>query len=230
MAAATIEKPVIEFNEMTFESFTKQGLQVPDGVEGGVFQKQQNDKFMARFKPEKGPLRIVIDSMHRRQVITYDKDGKAVKKEYLTFRASYFGRDWLGNDLPPIRGQEHGRFLKPKFSTTIHQDMTTGDQIAKKEYLGQTEVVCYIELTDKNRKQIIQDIINESNGTLTDKIVFYGHFPDSARGRAHRNNLFSFDQFINSSFDELERLTWREGGPQGNCVPYVSKDKKSYHG
>ena len=47
---------------------------------------------------------------------------------------------------------------------------------------------------------------------------------------SYRNNLFSYDQFINSSFDELERLAWKEGGPQGTFIPYDSKDNKGYNG
>ena len=39
-----------------------------------------------------------------------------------------------------------------------------------------------------------------------------------------------YEQFVNSSFDELERLAWKEGGPQGTFVPYASKDNKGYHG
>lgn len=74
------------------------------------------------------------------------------------------------------------------------------------------------------------DIINKCNGTIIDKIIWYAHFPDSAKGRAFRCNLFSYEQFINSSFDELERLAWKEGGPQGTFVPYDSKDNKGYHG
>ena len=47
---------------------------------------------------------------------------------------------------------------------------------------------------------------------------------------SYRNNLFSYDQFINSSFDELERLAGKEGEPQGRCVPYDSKGNKGYNG
>jgi hypothetical protein len=83
-----------------------------------------------------------------------------------------------------------------------------------------------IELTEKNRKQVIQDIINKSNGSLIENIKFYGHFESSIKGPSFRCDQFSF---INSSFDELEILARKQGGPQGNA-PRLSKDKKSYMG
>ena len=43
---------------------------------------------------------------------------------------------------------------------------------------------------------------------------------------SYRNNLFSYDQFINSSFDELERLARKEGGPKEHLFPMIVKTIK----
>jgi hypothetical protein len=102
----------------------------------------------------------------------------------------------------------------------------TGDHIPIKEYDGEVEEY-YIELTDKTSKQLIEDIINKSNVSTIDSITFYGHFPNSPKCPSFRCDLYSYDQFINSSIDELERLGRKEEGPQGNA-PYQSKDKKAY--
>jgi hypothetical protein len=40
----------------------------------------------------------------------------------------------------------------------------------------------------------------------------------------HSGNQFTYDQFINCSLDELERLARTSQTP----IPYSSKDKKSY--
>jgi len=114
-----------------------------------------------------------------------------------------------------------------KVSTTLNPE--TGDHIPKKEYDGEVEEY-YIELTDKTRKQLIEeDIINKSNGSTIDSIRFYGHFPNSPKCPSFHCDLYSYDQFINSSIDKLERLGRKEKGPQGNA-PYQSKDKKAYRG
>jgi hypothetical protein len=213
------------FNEKSLEAFTKEGLDPPHDVRSEI---ERIAKFKARFKEEKGKLQIIIKTMNRRAIITYDKTGKAVKKEFLTYRADYHGKDWLGNDIW-IREHFHGQFKRPKFRTTMEMNYETGDHVPKKEYDGTVDVYT-IELTDKNRKQIIEDIINKCNGSIIDQILFYGHFLNSPQGPSFRCNLYTYDQFINSSIEELERLGRKEGGPQGTCVPYKSKDKKQYMG
>jgi hypothetical protein len=108
----------------------------------------------------------------------------------------------------------------------MEMNYETGDHVPKKEYDGTVDVYT-IELTDKNRKQIIEDIINSSNGTIIDEILFYGHFLQSVKGIAFRCNIFTHDQFINSSMEELERLGRTTPSP---ALRYSDKDKKGYHG
>jgi hypothetical protein len=219
-----MSKPDIQFNEKTWEAFEKQKLELSNAM---LTQKGILGKFRSNFKQEKGPLQIIINTMNRRQVITYDDKGSAIKKDFLTWNANYHGKDWVDNDLW-IREHIHGIHYEPKFKTTFTQDLETGEMIPKKEYNGAVEVYD-IELTDKNRKQVIEDIINNCNGSIIDNIKFYGHFTNSPQGPSFRCNLYTYDQFINSSMEELERLGRKQGGPQGNA-PYQSKDGKLYLG
>ena len=125
-----------------------------------------------------------------------------------------------------IRDHIDGVYYKPKFRTTMTQDLETGDHVPKKEYDGITEEY-YIELTEKNRKQIIEDIINKSNGTLIDAIKFYYHVPQSSKGgMSFRCDQYTYDQFINSSLDELERIARTTPSP----IPYSRKIRKPYMG
>jgi hypothetical protein len=217
-------KSEIQFNEKTLESFEKEELEPPHGT---LTLKAQYDKFKAQFKEDKGPLQQIITRMHRKSKIVFDEEGKAVKKDYLTYEVDYHAKNWLSNDLF-IRGHIHGMHHEPKFRATTKLDPETGNHIINNENDGIQEVYD-IELTDKNRKQVIQDIINKSIGSLIDNIKFYGHFESSIKGPSFRCDQFSYDQFINSSFDELEALARKQGGPQGNA-PRLSKDKKSYMG
>lgn len=215
-------QPKIEFDdEKTLEAFTQEGLDPPYDVRSEL---ERIAKFKARFKEEKGALQKIIKTMNRRQIIIYDENGKAVMKEFLTYRADYHGKDWLENDLW-IRTHLHGQFKRPKFRTTMEMNYETGDHVPRKEYDGAVDEY-YIELTDKNRKQKIEEIINNSNGTIIDEILFYGHFPQSVKGSSFRCNIFTYDQMINSSLDELERLARTTPSPSR----YSDKDKKGYHG
>jgi hypothetical protein len=214
--------PEIEFNEKTLEATEKEGLDLPHGL---LAEKERYDKFRSKFKEEKGPLQKIIKSMHRRPVVSFDeKTGKALRKDYLTYVTEYHGHDWLGNDLW-IRDHIDGVYYKPKFRVTTTLNPETGDHVPKKEFDGMTEEY-YIELTDKNRKHVIEDIINKSNGTFVENIKFYYHVPGSLKGPPFRCDQYTYDQFINSSLQELETLARKGIG----TVPYSSKDKKAYMG
>jgi hypothetical protein len=215
-------KTEIQFNERTLEAFEKEELDLPHGV---VAEKEMHDKFRSKFKEEKGALQIIIKSMHRRPIISFDDKGKAVKKDVLTYVSEFHGYDWLGNDLW-IRDHIDGVYYKPKFRTTTTLDPETGDHIPKKEFDGMTEEY-YIELTEKNRKQIIEDIINKSNGTMIDAIKFYYHVPQSSKGgMSFRCDQYDYSLFINSSLSEMERLARTTQSP----IPYSKKDMKGYMG
>jgi hypothetical protein len=82
-----------------------------------------------------------------------------------------------------------------------------------------------IEVTDKNRKQIIEDIIYNATDTYIDEIKFYYEIPDSNKGRGFRCNIYTFDTWLNSSLDELEDLARTTPTPL-----HSSKDNKAYHG
>jgi hypothetical protein len=210
----------IQFNERTIEAFEKEKLDIPHGV---LAEKERNDKFKSKFKKENGSLQKIVKSMHRRPLVTFDDKGKAVKKDVLTYVSEYHGKDWLGNDLW-IRDHVDGIYYKPKFRVTTTLDPETGDHKPKREYDGLTEEY-YIELTEKNRKQVIEDIVNKCNGTMIDDIKFYYHVPQSSKGgMSFRCDQYTYDQFINSSSDEMERLARTTPSP----ILYSKKDMKSY--
>lgn len=212
-------KTEVRFHERTFEAYGQEGLDPPRGI---LAVKARYEKFKSKFKEDKGPLQIIIKSMHRRPKIIFDTTRKAIKKNFLTYTTEYIGHDWLGNEMRVIYNIE-GVFTKPRMKVTTKLDPETGDHIPKKEYDGEVEEY-YIELTDKNRKQVIEDIINKSNGSAIDNIIFYEHFTGSIKGPPFRCNQSTYDQFINSSFDELERLA----RTSQTTIPYSCKDKKSY--
>lgn len=215
-------KPEIEFNERTLEAFEKEKFDVPHGV---IAEKERHDKFRSKFKEVKGALQIIIKSMHRRPITTFDDKGKAVKKDVLTYNTEYWGHDWLGNVINVMDNIE-GVYYKSKFRVTTTLDPETGNHVPKKEYDGITEEY-YIELTEKNRKQIIEDIINKCNGTMIDNIKFYYHVPQSSKGgMSFRCDQYTYDQFINSSLDEMERIARTTPSP----IPYSKKDQKGYMG
>jgi len=224
---ATIPKPEIEipFNDRTFQAMSKESIESPFARRSKL-SKERHDRFRAKFKPEKGPLQKIINQMVRKPVITYDEKGKAVKKDHLVYNYDVIGFDWLGNRI--MQPDVEGYYYKPKFTTTTSLNPKTGEPILHKHYAGE-EQIFYIELTEKNRKKVIEDIINKSNGSTIDQITFVARLPHTLYGPEMRNNQFTYDQFINSDMDTLEKLARKEGGPQG-IIPHSNKDTKPYMG
>lgn len=216
------EKDIFGFNEKTIEAYEKENLDAPRGF---IAEKERQDKFRAKHKEDKGKLKIIVRTMHRRPLVTHDKNGKGIIKDFLTYTADYFGKDWLDNDIN-ILSHTHGVYRKPKFRTFTKLNPETGDHEIKKEYNGKFEELYYIELTEKNRKQVIQDIINKSNGTLLENVLYYYHVPHSVKGMGFRCSIFTYDQFVNSSPEELENLARSSPSP----VQHLIKDRKSYMG
>ena len=69
-------KTEIQFNVKTLQAFEKEKLEPCNAM---LAQKAMFDKFKSKFKEDQYPLQIIINSMHRRSIITVDDKGKAVK-------------------------------------------------------------------------------------------------------------------------------------------------------
>ncbi len=210
----------IKFNEQTIEEYTIEGIDPPRGE---LARKGRNDLFRSKFNEEKGKLRITIPTMHRRPIKVVGKDGKTITKDYLTYETNYSGHDWLGNPIQILDNIE-GMHYKPKLYVHTRINPETGEYIQERQLSGQ-ETIYTIELTEKNRKKIIEDIVNKSNSS-PESILYYFHVPLTAKGSPFRCAIYTYDQFINSSMEELENLARKTPSP----VQHLVKDRKDYHG
>lgn len=196
---------------------------IPDEIHGKLYNKGQLNDFLRKVKEDKQPIQKIIMTMKRLPKVVYDKDGKPHKKDYLEVNSQVRGIDWLGN---PMRVFEifDGFHWEPEFTTKYERNYETGDMIPSKQYQG-AKKVHDIELTDNNRKKITEDIINASRGTSVDRILFYYEVPTSIKGSGHRDGNYTYDQFINSSPEEMENLAWTRPTPLR-----ANKDRKGYMG
>ena len=138
--------------------------------------------------------------MKRIPMVVRDKNGKEERKDFLEVHSELTSMDWKDNFLR-VTDYYDGFHLEPHLHTVVKgRDEETGDLILEKRRMG-IKKVYDIELTDKNRKQVIQDIINNATGTYRDAIKYYFQVPDSIRGSADRDGGYTYDQFINCSLD-----------------------------
>jgi hypothetical protein len=216
-----IKTELRQYQKKTLEAFEKEDVKLPYEL---AIQKMRVDDFLRKAKEDQAPIQKIIQTMKRIPKVVYDKDGKATKKEYLEVNSILVSKDWKNNPLRVIDYYD-GIYYEPiLYTVTKGRNDETGDLILDKEYQGNKQVHD-IELTDKNRKQVIQDIINNANGTFIEQVKFYYQVPDSTKGPAFRTNLYTYDQFINSSPEEMENLAWTTVSPL-----HSNKDRKAYMG
>lgn len=225
-AESKIKTELRNYHKKTIEAFTKAGLDVSYDVRAN---KKFVDDFLRKVKEDKQPIQKIILTMKRIPIVIRDpKTGKAEKKDFLVVNSQLHGKDWKDNDLW-IREFIQGYHYEPIINTIAgDRDPETGDFSIDKQHQGNKQIHD-IELSDSNRKKIIENMINDATGTYRDEIKFYYQIQDSNKGAGFRCAYYSFDQFLNSSPYEMESLARKEGGPQGNA-PRPNKDNKGYHG
>ena len=145
--------------------------------------------------------------MHRQRIPEQykDKDGrqKQIIKEFLTYHVRLEGQDWLGNIL---RGtlEFEGRCLEPKKQVRVTTD-EDGRQHAEFRMQGSTHKY-YIAFT----KKAVDDILEKTN---TDKnaVKYYGKFGITPGSSAFRNGEYTYEQFVNTEWEDFEVLARKEG-------------------
>ena len=219
---SSLRKELKDYQNKTFQLYIKEGAKPPRDI---IHQKMHVDDFLRRVKEDKQPIQKIITYMKRIPKVVRDPNtGKAEKKDFLEVHSELRGYDWK-NNLLRVTDYYDGWHYEPELHTTTKgRDDVTGDLILDKQHQGNTKVYD-IELTDKNRKDVISSIINAATGSFTDEIIFYYEVPDSIKGGAHRDGSYSYSEFINSSPEEMENLTWSKPP-----ILHASKDKKSYMG
>jgi hypothetical protein len=79
-------------------------------------------------------------------------------------------------------------------------------------------------------KKAVDDILEKTN-TDKDTVKYYGRFglvPNS--GFAFRNGEYTYDQFVNTTWEEFEALARRDGGPTGKVQWVVEEGKRKFVG
>ena len=170
-------------------------------------------KLDSRIKKEKGPILKKITHMHRKVVNDFDEYGKKISNEYLTFSGEFRGTTW--NDEEEARGFTEGVYKKPiikkryKFGKKF--DPETGEDLGKME-VAESKLGYFYEVpkTKADRKKFIDSFIENSKGTFAENILYYFNNEGGELGRS--DSTFSYDEFVNLSFEELKNLSYKGGG------------------
>jgi hypothetical protein len=211
---------------LTSKAFGKEGItwkigDAPSGMNiGGIpdaefTQLKRLRKIDSIIVPKNGPVEKIITSLMRQVVRQPDpkERNKVVQKEYLTIRGQFKAYDFAGMEI----GMEfhEGVHKKPVmgkvYRTSKRFDSETGEDLGKIEVRRVVDEYT-IELPKDvtKRKKLIDDIIENANGTYPENIHYY-----YKNAMGIRDDTFDYNQFTNLSIEDLTDFNKKGGGSKG---------------
>jgi hypothetical protein len=194
------------FNNRTYESYVKQGLQPPRPID-----LSQEKVFLQLVNLEEGrTIERVVTRIVRSRERDWSTGNKISWKEYLVWYENWYGKNWLNEMLPPVSDHLQGAYMHQDVTTTRERDMKTGQLgPAKTKRVGE-HIVYYVPFTKEKVKEIIGSQDPEG-------ITYVVKFPresiqSGGYGGSNIRNTFSLQQFL-LPLDELYRINASVGGP-----------------
>jgi hypothetical protein len=209
--------PKIEWNNRTYESYTKQGLSFAE-FSPPRFNAQERE-FLQLVDERQGPIERELTRMVRLKAIDYTTKNKE-RKEYLYWYENWRGKDWRGVTIAPVTDHVEGMYYEQDVELVL--DPNTGDAAHYKRK-GQHEAF-YIPFSKKEVDKVI-----EEHNTNPDLVTFIVKFsaadtPDGLRWGETRD-AFKYDKFATWTFDDLLRLHTK---PRKDWDPNVEPTTRIY--
>jgi hypothetical protein len=191
------EKPVMEYNNKSWQSWMNLQSHIPDIVEKiphGVEAPQRRKKeFIAQVDLEQGPIeRRVMTIVRFKAKNREDKE----QKEYLRYNEDWQAKDWMGRKLRNSENVE-GVYYEQEEEKIIKYDETKGPYVSGYKRSGE-----HIVYTIPYSKDAVDKIIGNQDKS---DIIF------TVR-TSERRQQFTYDEFVNYSWEQLEHILMLDGG------------------
>jgi hypothetical protein len=159
-----------------------------------------------------GKMDTVVTRMSRQSVRTVDDKGKPVNKEYLVYGGEV--RITTYDGVPYSQEFEVGRYNKPNIVSNPNQlyDQKTRQPLKPEKILSGRKMIFDLEITDKNRKKTVDEIIGIGENNYTENISFYYNELGIDNNEQKSDNTFSYDDFVNGSIADLSNMSSKGGG------------------
>ncbi len=191
------------WNNRTEESYRKNGLDVPEHLD------YQNKHFLMLVDAEKYPVEKEITKIVRIRAIDYNSKRKEMK-EFLYGFENWYGKDWQGRKVAPVADHVEDRYWEQELEPVIERD-----QIIGYDRTGQHEVY-YVPFS----KKAVDDIIAKSTYDNKEQIKLLVKTPTI------KNGQFSYDQFVNTPWDECITMIMYNGEPSRYEYHKKQQEKK----
>lgn len=190
-------KQVIEYNNKTYQSFIENGLDVPRNVgrKERIFVARVSDKY---------PIKRNVVTMIRERIL----DAQTNKmREILTYTEDWFGQNWVGLKLPPVRGHIEGVWIKQNLEPVLDEE---SHEISGYK-AGDSEIIYDYDFNKVN----VDNILKKSNTADPELVKFIVKGPGGRRGYA------TYDQFVNSSWEQCNDILFTSGGFEGAHIKEI---------
>jgi hypothetical protein len=191
----------IEFNNRSYESYVSQGFAdaIPRSITG---PKARREQFLNKVDLRKGEIARTVRMIVRLRAPDYNTP-KHERKEFVYFTEDWTENDWLGIPIDPFSEHIEGKYTEAMTKPKL--DERTGEHVDN--VFAGTRESYYIPFSKKN----VDEIIANSAHSDKDSIKFYIKFgmedsPDSFQ--VSTRNLFSYDKFVNWSWDKLREYQY----------------------
>ena len=184
-----------EYNNRTEQSYLKKGLKAPDTLD---FQEKY---FLGMVE---GDITRVVNKIVRIKAPDLASK-KREQKEFLYWYEEWNGKDWQTKKVPPVTDHIEGFYWEQETEPIIKQNKKVGEKRT-----GQHKVY-YVPFS----KKAIDEIIARSE-TAEDQIKL------CVKTERLRSDEFTYDQFVNSSYEECIDMMRTNGGP----VMYAWNEQK----
>ena len=188
---SNIPKPVIwNYNKRTWESYSKNGISPPDNLD------LQERNFLRKVKVNKKPIEREVTKIVRIRTRDYTSK-KREYKDFLYWFENWFGVDWLGQKIPPVTDHVEGIYMEQEMEPVVKN----------MELVGYKRLVEYPVYYIPFSKEKVDEIIESSTKNVVSDIQFV------VKGQTYRTGGYTYEQFVNSSFDECIEMQMTVGGP-----------------
>ena len=201
-------KPNFTFDDNAYQSFIKEGFEVPTRAPG----RKERD-FLSRVDLKHGKIKVQIRTMIRQIAIDYSTENEE-EKEYLTWVSDWPAKNYQEVQIH-LRGHIEGCFIEQTKELATQYNYETGE--THNEYrMGAPRMKFNIPFTPK-----VDEIFHSEhplgpdseNKTKQNKVIFYGKFDGFRRIPTFRCADYTYEQFVTSRWSDFAELAIRPGGP-----------------
>jgi len=184
---STQVKPLIETSAYrSYKAYSDAGVKDIEMPRPVIAPYQAQQKFFSQVDESKGPITRKITRMIRRRE-------KGI--EYLTYTEDWEAKDWLDRPIEGVTDKLEGMVLLPNITPVVDEK---GQKIGR-DVKGR-KTTYEIPYT----KETVEKLIEES-GTPKSDIIF------TFRTAERRANTVTYDQFINSTFQQGLEIMMQDG-------------------